>query len=433
MQNVLPRLSMPNQWHYLFLLLSLVLFHPLNAMAGTSNDFNKGKTYFKQGQYDKAIKYFKLAQKKGMEKTALDYNLGVSYFKIENYDKAEAYFRKILKSKNMKSLAQYNLGLVALKKDDKKTAGKWFNKSQNTTNKKIAELSRQQLQRLTPKKSASSTKNWYSYASLSYGYNSNIKLAPVEIATDTSDTYLDFYASTSGTLSGTYTDGYSLDAFASFINYTDVDTYDEKQARIGLYKNKTYADWRTRIGAYYDRSTFGSTDFQSIIGLEAKGKLKLGKTNSASLRYRYNDISSLDNIYDYLNGWRQQFRAQYMDYTAKGSKRIYYELELNDRQNNILNGRNYSPTRHKFFGIYRYNIAKAWRIGGELSYRYSEYQPTATQNRQDDRLRAAIEARYKISKMWKANGRYQFTDNSSTDNIYDYTQNLYYLGIEASF
>ncbi len=432
MQNTASSLSKTSIYHTILVLLTgLSLLISGVATAASNTNFEKGMGYFKQGQYNKAIQAFEQARKKGLKKPALYYNLGVSYFKKGNYGKAESNFKQSLKSKNLKSLSEYNLGLVALKKGDKAGAKKWFKKSASSNNKKVAGISMQQLDKLSPKKTTRTQKNWYSYASLSYGNNSNIKLAPIEVATNTSDSYMDIYASTSGVLSGSYSDGISLDAFAYFINYANIDTYDEKQARLGIYKSKKYADWRTRFGGYYERSTFGNTDFQEIIGLEARGRKKLGETNTMSLRYRYNDISSLDRIYNYLNGWRQQFRAEYMDYRAADTKKIYYELELNDRQN--LATRNYSPTRHKIQAIYRMNLSKVWRIGGELSYRYSEYVPTATQNRQDDRLRAAIEARYRISKVWKVNGRYQRTDNSSTDNLYDYKQNLYYVGIEASF
>ncbi len=425
--------SNPNLLRNILLLLaSFSLLMPAAAMAGAGKDFSRGMSYFKHAKYAKAIQSFEQARKKGLKKPALYYNLGVSYFKTRNYDKAKYYFKQTLKFKNLKSLAEYNLGLVALKKKDKKSARKWFKRSQAGNNKKISGLSRRQLARLSPTRTTRrNQKKWYNSASISYGSNNNIKLVPTGIATDTSDTFTELYASTSGILSGSYTDGISLNGFAYFMNYANVDAYDEKQARLGLYKSKKYAAWRTRIGAYYERSTFGSNPYQAVTGLELTGKRPLQKTSYLSLRYRYNNLSSLYSRYDYLQGSRQQFRAEYLDYRASNAKRIYYEIETNNRQN--LSTRNYSPTRHTLRAVYYYNLTKAWRISGEISYRYSKYQPTATQNRQDDRLRAAVEAKYRLSKQWKINGRYQRTDNSSTDSLYTYTQNLYYVGIGASF
>jgi len=424
-------LSTPPPSRFSMLLGFFILLLPAVTMASVSKDFDRGVAYFKQAKYNKAIKAFEQARRKGLKKPALYYNLGASYFKTGNYDKAEYNFNRLLKIKKMKSLAEYNLGLVALRKNDQKTAKKWFNKSRSSTNRKISTLSNRQLEKLSPKKRSRTMKKWYNYASLSLGYNSNIKLIPAEIATDTSDTFMELYASTSGILSGNYTNGVSLDAFAYSLDYANVDSYDEKQAQLGIYKNKKYEAWRTRIGGYFERSTFGSDPYQQVIGFEAKGKRRLQKTDQVSLRYRYNNIKSLFNAYNYLQGWRQQFRAEYRDYTAADSKRIYYELELNDREN--LVSRNYSPTRHKIQAVYRYNFSKNWRVGGEFSYRYSKYQPTATQNRQDDRLRAAVKATYKLSKQWKINGSYQRTDNSSTDTLYSYTQNFYYVSVGASF
>lgn len=417
--------------YVLLLLASFSLLLPATAMANASKDFNSGIRYFKHAQYDKAIQSFEQARKKGLQKPALYYNLGVSYFKTRNYDKANYYFKQLLRFKKLKSLAEYNLGLVALKNNNKKSARKWFNQSRASSNKKISRLSERQIKRLSYKKVRSSTNKWYNSASISYGNNNNIKLVPAEIATNTSDSFTELYASTSGVLSGSYSDGISLNGFAYFINYANINAYDQKQARLGLYKNKKYANWRTRIGAYYERSTFGSNPYQQVTGLEAKGKYKLQKSNYISLRYRYNNIKSLYSPYDYLQGSRQQFRAEYLNYNASNSKIIYYEMEVNDRQNLIA--RNYSPTRHTLRAVYYYTLTRAWRIGGEASYRYSKYQPTATQNRQDDRLRAAIEARYALNKHWKINARYQRTDNSSTDSLYTYTQSLYYVGVRTSF
>ncbi len=418
--------------YILLLLASFSLLLPSTAMANARKDFNKGIAYFKHTQYNKAIKSFERARKKGLKKPALYYNLGVSYFKTRNYDKAGYYFKQILRFKKLKSLAEYNFGLVALKKNDKKSARKWFNKSSSSRNKKIAGLSRRQLERLSVTKiNYRSTKRWYNFASISYGHNDNIKLVPAEIATDTSDSFREFYASTSGVLIGNYSNGINLNGFIYAINYANINTYNQKQVHLGLYKRKKYAGWRTRMGAYYERSTFGVNPYQQVIGVEAKGDYRLQKTNYISLRYRYSNIKSLYSPYNYLQGSRQQFRAEYMDYNASSSKRIYYEMEVNNRQNLIA--RNYSPTRHTIQAVYYYNLTRVWRIGGELSYRYSKYQPTTTQNRQDDRLRAAIEAKYRLNKYWKINGRYQRTDNSSTDSLYGYAQNLYYAGVQANF
>ncbi len=433
MWNAPRSFSNPNLFHYILLLLtSFSLLIPVTAMAGASKDFNRGMTYFKHAKYSKAIQSFEQARKKGLKKPAIYYNLGVSYFKIRNYSRAKYYFTKILKFKNLKSLAEYNLGLIALKKNDEKSARKWFKRSYFSGDRKISALSMRQMKRLSLTKSIRrNTKKWYNSASINYGSNNNIKLVPAGIATDTSDTFTELYASTSGILSGSYTDGISLSGFAYFMNYANVDAYDAKQARLGLYKNKKYAGWRTRVGAYYERSTFGANPYQAVTGLEVKGNRKLQKTNYLSLRYRYNKIKSLYNSYNYLQGSRQQFRAEYLNYAASNSTRFYYEMEVNAREN--LTTRNYSPTRHTIQAAYYYNLTKAWRLGGELNYRYSKYQPTATQNRQDNRLRAAIEAKYRLNKHWKINGRYQRTDNSSTDSLYRYAQSLYYVGVGASF
>ena len=399
---------------------------PGASFAGITEDFNLGKNHFQKGNYEKAIQYFKKAQQSGLTNAALYYNLGVSHFKLAQYKQASYYFKKTRSFKGMRALAEYNLGLVALKQNKPRIAASWFSSAAKLDNKKISMLAEKQLKKLYTK----SVKKWYSNASISVGHNNNITAAN-ETASEQTDNYFELYVMTDGTLSGTYYDGIRLKASFRRMDYAKVNTYDDTLFNLGIYKNAQLAKWKTSIGAYYDRSTFNDMDYLRTIGLEASGKYPLNKRDTLYLRYRYNDIDSLSNSYNYLQGSRQKFQIALWQYTKNHSATLSYELELNDREDTAT--RSFSPTRHIFYGSYRFPIYSNWKLGFQAGYRYSDYPIKPTQAREDDRYRTAILLSNKIDKNWKIKAKYQRTDNNSTDINYDYTQNLYYISANYSF
>ena len=56
-----------------------------------------------------------------------------------------------------------------------------------------------------------------------------------------------------------------------------------------------------------------------------------------------------------------------------------------------------------------------------------------TRNRQDDRWRLGSTATYRINEAWSIEASYQYTDNNSRSNLYDYDQNLVTLGVAWTF
>ncbi len=83
-----------------------------------------GDAHYRREQYKNAIAFFELFREEGGKPSRNDhYELGFSYYKIGNYDKAIEHFSKV--SMNKDELAQmtyYHLGDCHLKRDDKKSA-----------------------------------------------------------------------------------------------------------------------------------------------------------------------------------------------------------------------------------------------------------------------------------------------------------------------
>lgn len=430
----------------LFVALIVFTFFSSSLIAAPSSDFfNSGADYFNQGDYSAAVNSFKKVEALGIKSPALYYNLASSYYKLGEYDKARTYFEKVREYENMQSLAEYNLGLTALKMNDKKTAGKWFRSvAKNSTDKKLVALAESNLKtgraRNAPKKTRWVNKKWTSYLSGRLGYDSNVNFAPLGITRGRSDNFTEVIVMADYLLSGDRKNGWLGEVFFYDINYLNENIYDEYDYGVGIKKNlQINRNWQTYYLLDVDKIIYAGDDYQTITRLATQAKNSLSKNERLYFRYGYEDIKSDKEIFDYLEGWRQKFRAEYRLYRKHDNARIYYELELNNRNDlTIPTGVNagiysYSPTRHTLRGRYARILSRQWQLIGDLSYRASDYPVTASQDRQDDRYRAALYVDYRFTKKLKLRAKVDYTNNRSTRDIFAYKRTVYSLGLNALF
>jgi len=410
---------------WLFKLASLLLVYSMQTHAADQNSFNEGMKSFKSGDYKAAAEAFEQAHQQKQISAALYYNLASSYYKLGNYEKAQHYFRLVSQYPKMKSLAQYNLGLIALKQGDRKTANTWFETvSKTSSDSKLVTLARRQITRAKPE-----LKKWSNFLRGGLGYDDNINIAPTDITLEQSGSFYDLFASVDYLLKGSRKDGWMAGASFYNISYFDSSNYDETRYGAGLNKIDTFGLWSTRLSARLDKLTYAGDDYQTIAGVHASAKQRLSKMERLQLRYRYEDIGSDNVLYDYLDGWRQQVRAEYRYYGKADNKRLYYELELNDRQDTV--NASYSPTRHTIRAVYTRNLDKKTRWSGDIAYRSStyDYPATAPQNRDDTRWRLGIQMDYHLSKTLRFRGQLVHTNNDSSLPQYDYTRNVFRLNL----
>ncbi len=423
----------------LFVILMALTGFSSSLMAASSQDvFKNGTEFFKRGDYSAAVKSFKNAEASGMKSPALYYNLASSYYKLGEYDKAGAYFNKVRKYKDMQSLAEYNLGLVALKKNETKTAEKWFNSVvKNSKDGKLVVLAEKKLRTVKPRKKASwVSKKWSAYLSGALGYDDNVNFAPLGITSEKSDSFSEVVASVDYLFSGDRKNGWLGEAYFYNINYFNENLFDEYEYGVGVKKNLQLGQsWQTNYTLDMNKIKYGGEDYQSIIKLGAEARNSLSRNERLYFRYAYEDINSDRAIFDYLEGWRQKLRAEYRLYRKQDNTRLYYELELNNRNDlTVTSGvYSYSPTRHTLRGRYTSMLSREWHLIGDLSYRASAYPVTTSQDRQDDRFKAAAYVDYRFAKDLKFRAKLDYTDNRSTENIFAYKRTVYSLGLSALF
>ncbi|MGD2118456.1 MAG: tetratricopeptide repeat protein [Chromatiales bacterium] len=410
---------------------ALVFLSSSMIYASAETDFEQGVKAFKAGDNSAAVDYFESAIRQGMDSVALHYNLASSYYKLGKYELAKKHFGIVHQTPEMRDLAEYNLGLIALQEKQWQQARDYFNAIVTRgSDKKLTALSEKQLARLSRK-----DKTVQAYGFVNLGYDDNITSASDDSVLNQAEFFYDLYGSVDYLLAGNRNDGWLVDASVYRIDYQNIDTTDENQYAVGLKKTFALGNWDNSVRLKLNKSTFGEENFQSSAMLDLRGQTNLSRSERLYLRYRYEDIRSDKLIYDYLEGSRQRARIEYRNFSRRNLKQIYYELELNNRGTltTASYAYDYSPTRHTLSGKYTHYLNDEWSLGGDLSYRFSDYPSSATIDREDEQWRLGLSADYRIDKTLKLTTRLQYIDNSSTEDRYEYDKSVFRVGLSKSF
>jgi len=413
------------------LLTALILLFSSELMATAQSDYEQGVKSYKEGDIQAAVTYFESAQKQGMVSISLHYNLASSYYRLGRYREAKEYFMLLNQTVEMRDIVDYHLGLIAVKEKDGDLARRYFNSIVSSgKDEKLIKLSKKHLTALTKKEEL-----WKSALSLNLGFDNNISSVTEDSVLDESDSFTELYASSDFLITGSRKDGWIAKAALYVIDYSDTDTNNGDYLALGLKKAMKLEEWDTNVQFDLIKSTYGDDDFQSIAKLNVVGKRPMTKKQSVHLRYQAEDIKSDQSLYDYLEGWRQRARVEYREYSEKYSRKIYYELELNDRGELVTStdAYDYSPTRHTLRGTYTHFIDKQWWLTGDLSYRLSDFSASPTIDREDTRWKLALTADYYFDRTFKLSTNFQYIDNASTVDRYSYDKSIIKFGLSKLF
>jgi tetratricopeptide (TPR) repeat protein len=415
--------------HYLLATVLLLLSSALHASAGS--EYQLGLEAYKTGNIDAAVRHFESARDQGLNSVTLQYNLASSYYRAGRYAESKEYFSVLNQTEAMRDIAEYHLGMIAVTDKDISRARDHFSTViSRDTDKKLVALSEKQLNILQPKED-----RWRSHAAFNLGYDDNISSVSGDSVLDIADSFYELLISTDLLLAGKRKDGWTAEAGIYGVDYSETDTNDQYQFTLGLKRRIKLADWDTSALINVTKSTYAGDDFQQISKLDIVGRKLLTKRDHVFLRYQVEDIKSENPVYDYLEGWRQRARAEYRNYSEKNIKHIYYELELNDRGNlvTLIDEYEYSPTRHTIRGTYTQVLEKRWWIVGDISYRYSEFEPSSTIDRQDDQWKVALSVDYHYDKTLKFGSKYLYIDNTSSVDRYSYDKSIITIGLSKLF
>lgn len=384
-----------------------------SAYGANLSAFDAGKKAFEKGNYKEAVTQFEKAQKAGERRVALYYNLGVSYYRLGDMSAAKRNFKIVAQNRGMAALGHYNLGLVARKESDRETAISEFKKVKKISkDKKLIRLADQNLSEIYNYVGV-----WRGGLSARLGHDSNVTAA-AEGTPAGASTFMTVGAYTDYLINGTRRDGLYFTGDLSLWDYASQNE-DQNTLRVGLKKTTPWGKQSAYYAGYFSTSNYRGSAYQNIARLEAGTSKNLEKGANFQFRYRYDNINSLNPAYDYLQGWRQRFRAEHRMYGKDRKSRLYYEFEFNDRQDP-----NFAPNRHTFRGIYGGNLSQHWQWEGDLNFRVSDYPL-----RDDQRFRVSLTASRRIGDDLKFRARVRHTDNNSTDPAYSFGSNQVWAGV----
>ncbi|MCW8935298.1 MAG: tetratricopeptide repeat protein [Gammaproteobacteria bacterium] len=414
---------------YVFTALILIFSSELFATAAT--DYEQGVAAYKAGDNASAVTYFESALKQGMDSISLKYNLASSYYKVGRYEEAKRYFKLLNKTLEMRDIAEYHLGVIAVKEKDRVQAQGYFSSVVNSgKDEKLVKLSNKYLRALVVKED-----RWKSRLSLNLGYDDNISSVSEDSVLDTADSFYELSASSNLLIDGSRKNGWLADVAVYGIAYSDIDTNDQHVIVLGVERAMQFAGWDTGAHLSVSDITYGGDDLQTVGQLNFRGRKTISKNQWFNMRYRFEDIKSDQSIYDYLEGWRQRISFEYQNLKKNHISLLQYEYELNNRGELVtsIGTYDYSPTRHTVRGIYTHFINKQWWLTGDISYRFSDFEVSETLDRDDDQWMFGLSTDYRFDKTFKLTAKYQFTDNTSTIDVYSYDKSVIRVGISKMF
>ena len=409
----------------------LLLLYPGLALATAEQDYREGVEFFKKGDYRSAIARFEAAEQNGMETAALFYNLGSAYYKIGDYEASKTYFTRVTAFPEKRALAEFNLGIIAVEQNDKAAALSHFEyTAANSENPRLVELAKLKIAGLKQGKD-----RWGAYLSAKFGYDDNISVTPDNIAAGVDDTFYNLYASADVVVQGKRGRGWLVDAAYFRLDFSDEDDFNQDFYTVGARNEHRFSRWDTIAHLKYGRSTFGDEDLQSFIKLDVLGARPLSAHAKILLQYRYDDFTSKNARFDYLEGWRQRAQVRYYRNTEKSRQQVYYELELNKRSDLVGPdfSYEYSPTRHLLGGKYTHKFSDRWYLTGDLSWRKSDFPASATVDRDDKRWALSALLDYRIDNTFSVKADVKYIDNDSTVDLYTYDKTVISLGLSKLF
>jgi len=389
----------------------------------------QGTQAFTAEDYLRALSHFQRARDAGQMGPAVHYNIAVCQYKLQHYDEARRTFTLLHdRYPKMRSLAQYNLGLVALKLSQRDVATRHFRDSyyQAGVDPKLRAMSSTMLRRMIGETVPSS--QWLRMVSLRGGFDDNVTLrdeAAIVADASAESPFIELF----GTLSGPYSSrgGLRLDGGFFILNYSDADDFNQASIYLGGVYEWRGTQWDADVGAHAGATTLGGDGYDRSGRISARIVRKLSTAGSLAFRYRYDDITAAEAIFNDIEGTRQRFELRYRWYRNGRSFNARLGHEANDRADPGI-----SPDRNTVSFDYRYSPEAGWgfAIGAEL--RASDYD-AAIPARDEDLAQANLALLRNTAAGWQLFAEYQWADNDSSEPVFSYTRNQLSVGVFRVF
>jgi len=416
------------------------------SSSGIDVLFDSAMEAFRNQDFKQALKLFEAIQIQGDDTAALKYNIAVCLYKLGRTPEARTVFASLIDDEGYRWWARYNIALIDQKLGDTEAARDSFREiAVGSNDENIAVLALQQFnalggtEELVMKKLADN--RWKGSLSLGIGYDDNL-LDPTDFSnTLQSDKYLEASSFFSKHW-GDEASGWRLDGLTYFSRYEDIKQYDISLLSLRANRLFEIADWQLVVGGGYQHLLLDNNEYLGMWSIELAGLYKFDDSRqSVRLAYEFADISSLDAVYNALDGNHRIAGIEYaFRFNPDWQWQLLYHRQYDDRadRKTATTFTSFSAVRNELTSRLQWH-SNDWDFVLDASYRDSNYNddhvfPDGTMERRDDTLfRIGATLTWYMSDQWAAIVEVRLSDNNSTIDLYQYNQIDIMGGITWSF
>ena len=394
-----------------------------HAATPAESRFTEARTAFEAENFSEALTLFEQALALGLDGPAIHYNIGVAAYRSGDLARAERAFLEVARTPAMAALANYNLGLVALQRGDEKAARAWFERAaRDGTDERLAALARRRLEGLS---AAPAPGAWSLYARAGAGYDDNVALRSESLDTSASgeeDAFAELLLSTSYS----FGQAWRADAAVAWLDYTDLDEFDQSAFSLGVGRGFSLDRWYLEVDGYAWQLSLGDAAYERSVAAGARIRRAFPQGHAIHAQMR---VSAVDGEGDYtgLSGSRAELGLKYEWSRLAWSLGAHTRGELNDSADDLF------ATRWFELGaVAQWAWSPRWTFTADAALRRTRHPGDASTPDpwEDTRTTFRIGATRGLWRNAQVFLRYQYENNASPIDGYDYKRNWVAASIE---
>jgi len=410
----------------------------LSSIAQSKGLFEEAGEAFSEGRYQQAADLF-LSLSKTDGSAEVHYNLAICYFKLEQWGLAQKTFFSLNQLDPTEDLVTYNLAITEKKLGRIEIAREHFQTlSLSSEDPDIAQLSSRQLALLPNVRNGQgkSKSNWSAGVKTEFGSYDNLLTPSLEKNTGISDSLIESRAYFTWQSNRYTSNRWTVSGLLYKSNYHETKEYNADYAKLGVRKYTQWSEGYIYVGLDVDASELEGKGYLQNIAAEAGVVQGFGDGNYWGMKIRQREVDSLSGEYEPFVGSNQLLKLNVLQRLGdRLTWDMHYQYSRDNREDssNILSFRSFSPVRHSVGSALTYQLSE-WRFVWGLEYRDSDYQKENQYFgkailREDERLKTTLSANWHVSEDWSLNVEYNYMDNDSSIDTYNYHQELVKLGV----
>lgn len=437
------------------LLLAFFLISSIGPPAWAGQDFARGVSYAKTGDYAGALKIFQRLYQSGERSPQLFYNLASCHYRLGEFSEAHEFFANLLNNDQYRALAAYNMGLIEAKLGDDVSAVNSFQRSINNLEAgedRLLALNQKAL-RIISKRNASYLNNmsrrWRASIDMGVGYDNNALLldqqAEIRAQVDqTSDFLLSNNIQLERWLSGTRRRGNMFSLSYNTQRYQKVDADTSRTTFSLSHYRKLSKTSKSIINVGASQSTY-SEYRDRIYNAKYTYSSHYADQRRMSLSYRFQWVEP-ELKSEYWRGSSQQIKARLSMGELGKNVSFSAHYDVNNRNDKLDDpAQSYSPVRYGYQLAYYYKkLRRAYWFS--YAYRVSRYRGDTVDTRVVDQVVEQVPIlRVDRKKTVNFSYRYSFSRklswslsvnreiNASNFSLSNYQQNIITTDIRYEF